>query len=145
MILVLCWLTFIISYSLHINVLFMSSLLVYAIILCTHYLYARAPFLFLIHSLGRFLTTLYLRVQILDVLLLWPGVRWDRKCCVELKFFSTHSGIIVFHFYSCWLRSFLDSLYIAIIRYFFSVFIWYHVWTSICIIAVMLVLHSWFL
>ena len=34
-----------------------------------------------------------------------------------------------------------DSLYIAISRYSFSVFIRYHMWTSICSIAVILILH----
>jgi len=43
------------------------------------------PFYFT-HSLGHFLTTLDLHIQILDALFYYSGVRWDCTCCEELKF-----------------------------------------------------------
>ena len=42
-------------------------------------------------------------------------------------------------FNSCWFCSFPDSLYTAINRYSFSVFMWYHMWAFICSIAVILI------
>ena len=71
---------------------------VYVIISYTHCLYARAPSLFLTHSLDHFLTTLDLLVQILDVYFIDQVfveiVRFTRS----LEFLSTYSFIIAFLF-----------------------------------------------
>jgi len=88
--------------SVHIFIVLLMILIIssfiHNLLLCTHYLYARAPSFFLAHSLGRFLTTLNLHVQILDVLCYWSGVRWDWICCEKLEFLFTYSDIIVFLF-----------------------------------------------
>jgi len=77
---------------------YFSFILDYSFISFAHTLYACALSFYFTHSLGRFLTTLDLHVQILDILCYWSGVRWDRTCCEELEFSSTYSGIIVFLF-----------------------------------------------
>jgi len=59
------------------------------------YMHEHLPFLILLRPLP---DALDLHVQILDVLFLWSGVRWDQTCCEELEFLFTHSGFIVFLF-----------------------------------------------
>ena len=120
---------------------YFSLIPVYSFISYAHTLYAYALSLFLTHSLGCFLTTLDLHVQILNVSCYWSGVRWDWTCCEKLEFLYSF-WYYYLPFSSSWFRSFPDSLYIAISRYSFSVFIWYHVWTSICNIPVILIYHS---
>jgi len=58
-------------------------------------LYARAPFLLHTHSLGRFLTTLDLHVQILDALLYCSGVHWARTLCEEYGVSLPDTGILI--------------------------------------------------
>ena len=58
------------------------------------------------HSLGRFLTTLDLHVQILDACFFCAGVRWDYTLCEELEALPFDSGILAF---SLFLLLFFDS------------------------------------
>jgi len=85
----------VISYSVY----FYASI----IVICTHCFFTCTfPFYF-IHSLGRFLTSLDLHVQILNVLFYCSSVRWNRTCCEESEFsyLVVPSRYIVTLFYSC--------------------------------------------
>ena len=92
-------------------------------------------FLFFTHSLGQFLTTLDLHVQI--------------GCFISLVRYLLRSGAsrgaqsfsLLDHRYSCSLSFllFLDSPYIIISCHFIFVFIYYHVWILICDIAVIVI------
>jgi len=93
----------------------------------------------LIHSLGRFLTTLDLYVQILDVSCYWLGVRWNWTCCKKLEFLSNYFDIIVFLFIPIDFVVFLILYKLLSVVIPFSLFMWYHVWAFICSIAVMLI------
>jgi len=56
--------------------------------ICTHCLYARVLFLFLIYSLGHFWRS-WICTSRLDTLFYCSGVGWDHICCEELESFST--------------------------------------------------------
>ena len=115
------------------------------LLFCTHCLYARA--LFLMRSLGRFLTILNLHVQILNILFYWLGVRWDWTYCEELEFlpFWFWYSCLYFDILSSFLFLFLYFPWFLYIRFSLcsSSFIWYHAWMLICDIAVMVDL-LWF-
>ena len=99
------------------------------------------PFYF-IHSLGCFLTTLNLHVQILKVFFYWSGVRWDQTCCEDLEF-------LYLVWYSCLhfipVVSVVFLFYIIASRYFIPYSYYYHVWTLIRSIAMMVIHFSRFL
>ena len=65
----------------------------------THYMHVHFPFYFT-HSLDRFLTTLDLHVQILNVFILLTRYSMRLDMLRELEFLSTYLGIIVFLFIS---------------------------------------------
>jgi len=110
-----------------------SFIPVYGFISYAHTLYACALFFYFTHSLSRFLTTLDLHIQIVNVFILWTrySMRLDMLRGSGVSFYS----ILVF-------RRFPDFSYIRLIAYSILLFIWYHVWTSICSIAVILIYCS---
>jgi len=111
------YISFIVLFMVWFNYLRFIVLLM--LLLYTHCSHARAPYPLFTHSLGRFLTTLNLHIQILDVLFHWSGVRWDRTHHEELEFPSAWLLVFFTLFYSCCFRWFL---YIGFIVYSISVF-----------------------
>ena len=63
--------------------------------------------------------------------ILWSGIPWDRTCCKELESLSTYSGILAF------LYSYYYSLVLVSQTFHLRSYV-----DIICIIAVMLILHS---
>jgi len=86
------------------------------------------PFI-LTHLLGRFLTNLNLHIQI-GCLISLSGVELVRFTRIGASFYSILVFLLLF--YSCYSWFFLYRTQLP----FHFLFIWYHVWTSICSIAV---------
>ena len=103
-------------------------------------LYARTLFLYS-YTFTRSSDSLDLHIQILNILFYWSGLDETGHVPRSWSFFLSIL-VLLSSFYSRWLYSFPDSLYITISRYSFSVFIWYHVWISICSIAVILIYRA---
>jgi len=72
--------------------------------------------LFFMHSLGRFLTTLDLHVQILDILFYWSGVCWARTLHEELEFLP------IWFWYSCLLFIPVSVLFLILVYQIQSLF-----------------------
>jgi len=71
------------------------------------------------------------------ILLIRCSMRLDMLQGARFSFYLFWYYCLPFHSY--WFCSFPDSLYIAISRYSFFVFMWYHVWAFICSIVVILI------
>ena len=76
-----------------------------------------STFLCLTHSLGHFLTTLDLQVQVLDISCYWSGVRLRPDMLRGAGVFLYPLWYYCLSFYSCWFCNFPDPLYFAISYY----------------------------
>jgi len=90
---------------------------------CTHCLYARAPSPYLTHSLGCFLTTLNLYVQI-GCFISFIRCCWARTLCEELEFLSS------------WLLVFLSLFHPVVIPFPYSLLSCVDDWSSIMYIII---------
>ena len=113
-------------------------IILFSYLLSVHIVYMHELLPLHTHSLGRFLTTLNLHVQILDAVFLLSGVRWDGTLREELELFP-----IRFQYsHLSYLHIIPDSRYISFSCYSSSWFIWYHAWVLICDIAVTMIYYS---
>ena len=121
---------------------YFSLISVYIIIICSHIICTCIfPFYFT-HSLGRFLMTMDLHIQIWCLISLIrcsmrPGMLWGAGVSLYLFWYSS------FSFYSCRFCSSLILYHYQLLLH--SLFIYYHVWMLICDIAAILIYRSRFL
>ena len=88
-------------------------IIIYTLFICT------STFFFLTHSLGCFLTTLDLHVQVLDISCYWSSVRLRPNMLRGAGVFLYPFWYYCLSFYSYWFCSFPDLLYFAISYYSF--------------------------
>ena len=116
---------------------------VYHAWLCTHCLYTRAPSPLFLHTHWVAFWWSWICMSRYWMFYFIDQVFVEIVCALrEVKVFIYWLLVFLSLLHSCCL---LDSLYIIISRYSIFVFICYHVWTSTCRIAVILIYHSKFL
>ena len=109
----------------------------FLLLLYAHCLYAEL-FPLHTHSPGRFLTTLDLHVQILELVSIVQVYDETVRFVKSWSFSLFYSGTLIF------LASVLFSVLVISVQLLFqSWFIWYHAWLLICDIAVFDIHYSW--
>ena len=132
---ILCWLIFIVPYSLLIITLFMSfsypvhlhdSIIVWSHDICT----CTFPFI-LTHYLG--VLTSWICIPDLWLFIADHVFEEDHRHIEEPRVFSIWLPVLLLNFYLCWFL----ILYIYHFQLSFHfLFIWYHMWTFMCTVAV---------
>ena len=109
-------------------------IIMYTLFICT------STFFFLIHSLGRSLTTMNLHVQVLDVSCYWSGVRLRPDMLRGAGVFLCPLWYYCLSFHSYWFCNFPDPLYFAISYYSIS-----YSYVSMCGFLYVILQWSWFI